>query len=213
MTGTKVNKETPDVKKDSFVYKFCITVCKWFLVSLLTLLCSIFVFTIGTSSCAALAVFREDTAEITGIFPRYFSCFRKFFRKTVPVFLLFIFVILLQVLNLSFYRQFIGEGSALYYTVMMVIIALMIAAAAVLRFYNYEVTFGEPLGIRELFRKSLSRLMRCLPAAGILALLDIGLAATIAGAPVVVPVLLIYPGFHAYLMCILAAWFENRVKS
>ena len=203
-------KAVPDTAKESFAYKFCVSVCKWFLVSLLTYLCSIPVVTMGTALCAALAVSREEYIDIREIFSSFFSRFGAYFKKTVLFFLLILLFIILQVLNLNFYQQFIESGTLLYYLVIGISIILILAAVSILRFYSYEVTFDEPLSFKQRLYKAFSRMMRCLPAAGILALLDIGLAATLMGAPVAIPLLFLYPGFSAYLTCVLINWFENR---
>ena len=208
----KKNTEAFDVKRDSFVYKFSNTVCKWFLVSLMFYFCSIPVFTIGTASCAAIAVTRVDFIDIREIFGSFFSYFRSYFKKTVPVFLLFVLFLLLQLLNLSFYHQFAETGTLTYYILTGIIIILIVAAVSVLRFYNYEVTCEEPVAFKQRFLNSLRRMMRCLPAVGLLALMDIGITATIASVPIVFPILFAYPGLHAFLMCIPILWFENKGK-
>ena len=202
--------ESFDLNKGSFFFKACNAVGKWFLVSLLTYLCSIPVLTIGTAACAALAVSRKDYADLRDIFSAYFTFFFAYFRKTIFVFLVFLLTVLLQMLNLSFYQQFAEPGSILYYAVMGIVLTLILAAVSVLRFYCYEVTLEEPVSFRKRLKNSLYRMMRCLPAAGLLILMDIGLAATIAGAPIVLPLLLIYPGFHAFLTCLLISRFEKR---
>ena len=201
-----------DVKTDSIVYRLCFSVGKWFLVSLLFWFCSIPVLTAGTAYSAALAVSREDHTYLRDIFSRYFSCFSACFKRTVPVFLLVSLFVLLQILNLSFYNQFFTRGTVVYYIAAGVVLLLTFTAVSVFRFYAFEITDNEPLTIKKCFARSVHRMLRCLPAAGILSLLDIGLAATIAGAPVVFPVLFIYPGFHAFLTCILILWFDSRVK-
>lgn len=212
MAGKGKNSEAFDVKRDSFAFRLCFSIGKWFLVSLLMYLCSIPVFTAGTAYCAALAISREEYPDLRDIFGSYFTCFSAFFKNTVPVFFVSLLIVLLQVLNLSFYNQFFQSGTALYYAAVGIILMLVIAAVSIFRFYAYEVTFAEALTFRQRFSKAMGRMMRCLPAAGILVLLDIGLAATIAGAPVVFPVLFIYPGFHSFLTCILISWFESRGK-
>ena len=208
----KRKKASPDSKTVSFVYRLCFAIGKWFLISLLIWFCSIPVFTAGTAYSAALAVSREDVADLRDIFSRFFSCFSSFFKRTVPVFLLLCLFILMQILNLSFYNQFFTTGTVIYYIVISVIILLTLTAVSIFRFYAFEITNDDLLTIRQSFSTAMRRMLRCLPAAGILALLDICLAATIAGAPVVFPVLFIYPGFHAFLTCILIAWFDSRGK-
>ena len=208
----KRKKAEAIIQTDSFVYRLCFSVGKWFLVSLLFWFCSIPVITAGTAYCTALAVSREDHADLRDIFSRYFSCFSTFFKRTVPVFLLLVLFILLQILNLSFYGQFFTTGTVISYIVSGVVLLLTLTAVSIFRFYAFEITNNEPLTIKKSFAAAINRMLRCLPAAGILALMDIGLAATIAGAPVVFPVLFIYPGFHAFLTCILIVWFENRGK-
>ena len=200
------------VKTDSFVYRLCFSIGKWFLVSLLFWFCSIPVITAGTSYAAALAVSREDIVDLRDIFSRFFSCFGNFFKKTLPVFLLVCLFVLLQILNLSFYNQFLNPGKVIYYIAAGVILLLTFTAVSIYRFYAFEITYNEPLTIRKSFSKAIHRMLRCLPVTGILALMDIALAATIAGAPIVFPVLFIYPGFQAFLTCILIQWFENRRK-
>ena len=104
----------------------------------------------------------------------------------------------MQILNLSFYNQFITKGTVYFYIVISVIFLLILTAVSVFRFYAFEITNNESLPIRKNLSIAMHRMLRCLPVAGILALMDIGLAATIAGAPIVFPILFIYPGFHAF---------------
>ena len=212
MADKKKTTGNPDAARDSFVYKFCFSICKWFLVSLLFYLCSLPIITIGTAACTAVAEFRDGALDVSDIFRSWFSHFAAYFKKTVLVFLLFLLTIMLLILNLSFYSQFAASGSLFYYTIMGLNILLIITAVSMLRFYNYEVTLEEDLPFKERFQNSVKRMLKCLPAAGILSLLDIALAATLAGAAVTIPVLLIYPGFHAFLTCRLIAWFDARGK-
>ena len=211
MAEKRKNAES-NVKTDSFVYRFCFSIGKWFLVSLLFWFCSIPVITAGTSYSAALAVSREDIADLRDIFSRFFSCFSSYFKRTVSVFLLLCLFILLQILNLSFYKQLFTAGKTIYFIVAGVILLLVFTAVSIFRFYAFEITDNESLTVRKSFSKAVYRMLRCLPVTGIMALMDIGLAATIAGAPVVFPVLFIYPGFQAFITCILIQWFENRGK-
>ena len=210
MAKERKNNGPADVTRDSFVYRLTALIGKWFLVSLLIWLCSIPVFTAGTAYCAALAVTRQDYPDLRMIFGSYFSHFSACFKKTAGVFLLVIALILLQVLNLSFYSRFLEPGTAVYYAVMGIVLLLILAVVSIFRFYCFEVTLDAPLTFKQRLLRALSRMMRCLPAAGVLALADIVLIATTAGAPVVIPVLLIYPGFHAFLTCLLITWFEGR---
>ena len=131
-------KNTPqafDVKRDSFVYRLCFSVCKWFLVSLLFYFCCIPVFTAGTALCAALAVSREEYFEVRDLFTGFFSFFSAFFRKTVPVFLVFLLVIAAFFCSLSFYHQFIETGTVPYYLLTGIMILLILTAVSVFRFY------------------------------------------------------------------------------
>ena len=118
MAKERKNNGPADVTRDSFVYRLTALIGKWFLVSLLTWLCSIPVFTAGTAYCAALAVTRQDYPDLRMIFGSYFSHFSACFKKTAGVFLPVIALILLQVLNLSFYSRFLEPGTAVYYAVM-----------------------------------------------------------------------------------------------
>ena len=208
MAEKRKNAES-NIKTDSFVYRLCFSIGKWFLVSLLFWFCSIPVITAGTSYSAALAVSHEDIADLRDIFSRFFSCFSTFFKRTVPVFLLLCLFILLQILNLSFYNQFFTKGTVVYYIAAGVILLLTFTAVSVFRFYAFETTNNEPLTIKKCFVGSIHRMLKCLPVTGILALMDIVLAVTIAGAPIVFPVLFIYPGFQTFLTCILIQWFDN----
>ena len=211
MAEPKKTVRSDDVNKNSFVYKFCFSVCKWFLVSLLFYLCSIPVFTIGTAGCTAVAEFRDGAQDIRDIFRSWFSHFARYFKKTVPFFLLFLLVLCLLILNLSFYNQFAASGSVLYYSMMGINIVLILTAVSLLRFYNYEVTLETDVSFKQRVRNAFLRMMKCLPAAGMLCLLDIALAATLAAAAsVVTPILFIYPGIHAFLTCLLIAWFDAR---
>ena len=207
----KKNAES-NVKTDPFVYRLCFSIGKWFLVSLIFWFCSIPIFTVGTAYSAALAVSREDIVDLRDIFSRFFSRFSSIFKRTVPVFLLLCIFILMQILNLSFYNQFITKGTVYFYIVISVIFLLILTAVSVFRFYAFEITNNESLPIRKNLSIAMHRMLRCLPVAGILALMDIGLAATIAGAPIVFPILFIYPGFHAFLTCVLIVWFDSRGK-
>ena len=117
--------------------------------------------------------------------------------------------VLLQILNLSFYNQFFTKGTVVYYIAAGVILLLTFTAVSVFRFYAFETTNNEPLTIKKCFVGSIHRMLKCLPDTGILALMDIVLAVTIAGAPIVFPVLFIYPGFQTFLTCILIQWFDN----
>lgn len=200
------------VQTDSLIYRLCFSIGKWFLVSLLFWFCSIPVFTAGTAYCATLAVSREDHADLRDIFGRYFSCFGACFKKTVPVFLLVSLFILLQILNLSFYNQFFTTGTMIHYIVAGVILLLIVTAVSIFRFFAFEISNNEPLTIRKSLSMAMRRMLRCLPAAGILALMDIALTAAIAGVPVVFPVLFVYPGFQSFLTCLLIMWFDSRGK-
>lgn len=210
MSGDRKQTGSADSKKDPLVYKICVGICRWFLVGLLTWFCSLPVFTIGAASCAALAVSREDDTDIRDIFGSYFSFFRVYFSKATPVFLLFLLFLLLQILNLSFYHQFSAPGTLLRYLLTGIILLLILTAVSLLRFYNYEITSGENLTFKQRFSKAFTGMMRCLPAAGLLALADIVILATIAAAPVAIPVLMIYPGFHAFLTCLLISLFSPK---
>ena len=202
MAEKKKNAQAFDIKRDSFVYRLCFSVCKWFLVSILFYICSIPVFTAGTALCAVLAVSREECLDIRDIISGYFSAFSAYFKKTVPVFLIFLPVMIGFFCSLTFYHQFFDAGTVPYYLMTGIMIFLILAAVSVFRFYCYEVTLGELISFRQRFSRALVRMMRCLPIVGILILLDIGLIATVAGAPIALPVLFAYPGFHAFLTCL-----------
>ena len=200
------NQSTP--LTDTPAYKLTNAIYRWFLVSLLWAVCSLPVVTAGAATAAALGEF-SDPENYYGhkLMREYFRRFRDCFLRSTALWVLFLLLTGLLVLDVSFYRQFTGStGWALP------------AAAAVLgnlmlgfvRFGLYAAATEEDSGFRQLVKRTARSMVLCLPIWAVMVAMDLAVLTTLVRVPYLLFLLVLLPGLCADMHCRLIRGFLQR---
>lgn len=204
------SKNKVEFRTDTLLYKTTNSILSWFTVSVLWLITSIPIFTVGASTCAAIAVFLDNSEA--GLAKTFFFEFRGSFKKSTVYTLCAELAAFIVILDISFYKQYSGITSKFSWMDFIAVLLILINVSA-FRFLCFEtVCSAGKYTITEILKKAMNRLLVNLPVAGVLFLMDIAIISTLIAAPVAMILLLLYPGIHADVFVRLVAWFNRRVQ-
>ena len=191
---------------DTPLYRLTAALSRWFAVSVLWLVCSIPIVTLGASTKAALAVFLPEKAPDKGTAGTFFQAFRSGFLRITTVWLLTLVLMALLGLDVLFYRQLSdGSGAVLTGTVLLL-------GTLLLNFFRLCCFCAEnaEAGLIPLFRNALQTGLRCLPVIGIFTAMDLAVFVTLVNVPYLLFLLILLPGLFAGIHARLICGFLNR---
>lgn len=194
---------------DTPIYRMTNTIYRWFAVSMLWLLCSLPVVTIGAATAAALQVFAAPDRG-PGLARAFFHSFRKYFSRATMLWLLLLALMGLLVLDAVFYQQ------------MMTSLPWLLPAAAVIlgnlllglfRFGCFAMVSGAYTGLKALLKQAAKTMVLCLPAWAVMVALDLVVVTTLIHVPYLCVSLVILPGVFANVHCRLIQSFLRRYEA
>lgn len=195
---------------DTPTYKLTNGIYRWFMVSILWLLCSLPVFTIGAATCAALGEFSDpenyDGHKLTKDFFRRFG---RCFTQGTLVWLIFAALVGLLVLDVTFYQQFTGSTGWVLPVLALVLGNVMLCFV---RFAFFRIAAEERVGFKELLKQALMQLLMCLPVWAIMTGIDLVVVSTLIQMPILLVLLIVLPGLYANVHCKLIHWFMRRYE-
>ena len=199
------------VLTDTPAYKLTNGIYRWLVISLLWLLCSIPVVTVGAATCAALGEFADPDnfyqhKLVRGFFRRFAQCF---VQGTLLWVLLLVALGLLFV-DVTFYQQFSGN-SGWGATVTALVIGNLLLCYA--RFGFFRIATEEPVSFGQLLKQSVKMLLMCLPMWAVMAAIDMVVISTLIRIPYFLIVLVLLPGLYANVHCMLIQRFMRRYET
>ena len=199
------NRSTP--LTDTPAYKLTNAIYRWFIISLLWFVCSLPVVTIGAASAAAMGEF-SDPENYYGhkLVRDYFSRFRRCFRYATGLWLLFLVLMGLLALDISFYQQFTGSTGWLLPAVAVLLGNLLLGFV---RFGGYAAV-DEHSGFRGFMKQTGKLMLLCLPIWAAMVAIDLAVVTTLISIPYLLFLLVILPGLYADLHCKLIRMFLRR---
>ena len=171
----------PTPLTDTPAYKLTNAIYRWFLVSLLWLLCSLPIITMGAASAAAMGEFSDPENYYGHKLVRDFFCrFRSCFVRSTLLWIGFLLLLLLLVLDISFYQQFTGNTGRLLPALAVV---LGNGLLGFVRFGGYAAATGENEGLKALLKQAGKTMLLCLPIWAVMVAMDLAVITTLIRIP------------------------------
>lgn len=203
------NPRTP--LTDTTIYRVTNSISRWFAVSMLWLLCSLPIVTMGAATTAAMSAFlKPEGGSLQDLVRGYFCSFRKWFSQATALWLLTLAALALLALDAAFYRQ------------MMKGLPWLLPAAAVIlgnlllglfRFGCFVMVSRERTGLKALLTQAAGMMVLCLPVWAVMVALDMAVVATLMRIPYLWVCLVILPGLYANMHCGLTQSFLRRFET
>lgn len=202
------NRSTP--LTDTPAYKLTNGIYRWFMVSILWLLCSLPVFTIGAATCAALGEFSDpDNFYSHKLTKDFFHRFARCFVQGTLVWLMFAGLIGLLVVDVTFYQQFTGSTGWVLPVVALVVGNALLGFA---RFAFFRIVGEEKTGMKHMLKQAGRQMLLCLPVWAIMTGIDLAVVSTLIQMPILMIMLVVLPGLYASVHCKLIQWFMRRYE-
>lgn len=193
---------------DTPIYRFTNCIYRWFAVSMLWLLCSLPLVTIGAATAAAMGEFsnpvNDEDHQLVRDFFRRFGC--SFFRATA-LWLGLLALAALLTLDVCFYRAAIQLHGHLLDVMALVFGNVLLGF---LRFGCFEAGKCRESGFFSFFRGTGRRMLLCLPAWTIMIGIDLVCVTTLIKIPSFCFLVVLLPGFLAQVHCRLICDFSDR---
>lgn len=196
---------------DTPLYRMTNGIYRWFAVSMLWLLCSLPLVTMGAATVAALKEF--SAPENSGphkLAGDYFRCFRKCLPRATALWLLTLALAGLLALDAAFYRQMLPGASWLLPGAAVILGNLLLGLA---RFGCFVIAVGKPGGFRDLLKQAAKTMVLCLPVWAVMVALDLVVVTTLTRIPYLCVSLVILPGLYANMHCRLIQSFLRRYEA
>lgn len=202
--------KTPTPLTDTPAYKLTNAIYRWFAVSLLWFFCSLPVFTAGAATAAAMGEFSDPENYYGHKLVRDFFCrFRACFLRATGLWLLFLILLGLLVLDISFYRQFTGNTGWFLPSLAVVLGNLLLGFV---RFGCYCAAADDAPGLKSLLKRSGRTMLLCLPIWAVMVAMDLALIATLVRIPYLLFLLVLLPGLIADIHCRMIQMFLRRYE-
>ena len=195
---------------DTPLYRMTSSISRWFAVSMLWILCSLPIVTMGAATAAAMETsLNPEGVSPQGLVKGYFGSFRKHFFRATGLWLLTLAALALLALDAVFYRQ------------MMKGLPWLLPAAAVIlgnlllglfRFGCFAMICRESTGLKALWKQAAGMMVLCLPVWAVMVALDLAAGTTLMRIPYLWVCLVILPGLYANLHCRLIQAFLRRYE-
>lgn len=195
---------------DTPAYKLTNAIYRWFMISLLWVLCSLPLITMGAASCAAIGEFSNPENYYGHKLVRdYFRRFRSCFVRSTVLWLIFVFLLGLLVLDLSFYRQFTGNTGWFLPALAVVLGNLLLG---IIRFATYTAAVTENAGLMILLKQAGKTMLLCLPMWAVMVGMDLAVVTTLIRIPYLLFLLVLLPGLFSDIHCKLIQMFLRRYE-
>ena len=203
------NQSTP--LTDTPAYKQTNAIYRWFAVSMLWVLCSLPIITMGAATAAAMGEF-SDPENYYGhkLVREYFRRIRACFFRVTALWVLFLLLIGLLALDVSFYRQFTWSTGWVLPAVAAILGNLLLG---VVRFGCFTSMTAETCGFRMLLKQAGKTMLLCLPIWAVMVAIDLVVITTLVRIPYLLFLLILLPGLYADIHCRLIQMFLRRYES
>lgn len=196
---------------DTPIYKLTNGIYRWFTVSLLWLLCSLPLVTVGAATAAALGEFSDpENVDAHPLVREYFKRFARCFAQGTALWLGFLALLVLLVVDVVFYQQFTGSHSWVLVVAALVLGNLLLGYT---RFGFFCLAATEKTGLTDLLKRSGRTMLMCLPVWAIMAAMDLVVVTTLIRVPYLVIGILVLPGVYANVHCMLIQKFLKRYET
>lgn len=194
---------------DTPLYRLTAALSRWFVVSILWLVCSLPIVTLGAATKASLAVFTLEECAQTGTTQKFFRAFRDGFGRVTVLWLLTLALMVLLGLDVLFYRHLSGGSGAVLTGIVLLLGNLL------LNFFRFGCFCAAetPVGFGTLLRKAGLTMLGCLPVVSIFAAMDLFLFVTLVNIPYLLFLIVILPGLLAYAHSRLIRGFRDRATA
>lgn len=196
---------------DTPAYKLTNAIYRWFMISLLWVLCSLPLITMGAASAAAMGEF-SDPENYYGhkLVRDFFRRFRDCFLRTTGLWLLFLLLTGLLVLDVSFYQQLTGSTGWILPALAVILGNLLLG---IVRFGGYTAAVTENSGLKNLLKHAGKTMLLCLPMWAVMVAVDLAVITTLVRIPYLLFLLVLLPGLYADIHCKLIQMFLRRYET
>lgn len=194
---------------DTPLYRLTAALSRWFVVSVLWLVCSLPIVTLGAATKASLAVFTPEEDVETGTAQKFFRAFREGFGRVTVLWLLTLTLLVLLGLDVLFYRHLSGGSGAVLTGIALLLGNLL------LNFFRFGCFCAAetPACFGALLRKAGLIMLGCLPVVGIFTAMDLFLFVTLVNIPYLLFLIVILPGLLACAHSRLIRSFRDRATA
>lgn len=195
---------------DTPLYRITSSISRWFAVSLLWLLCSLPIVTMGAATAAAMEASRDpEGGSPQGLVKGYFCSFRRHFFRATGLWLLTLAALALLVLDAVFYWQMMKSLPWLLPAAAVILGNLMLGF---FRFGCFAMVSRESTGWKPFLKQTAGTMVLCLPVWAVMVALDLVVVTTLTRIPYLLVGILILPGLYANLHCRLIQAFLQRYE-
>ena len=203
-------KNNPTPLTDTPAYKLTNGIYRWFVVTLLWILCSLPVITVGAATCAALGEFSDPENYYSHkLVKDYFRRFGSCFAQGTILWTAFLLLTGLLVLDVTFYQQ-LTNGPGWGMTVAMLVLGNCLLGYV--RFGFYQIAAEERVPFPRMLKQAGRKMLMCLPAWAIMAAVDLIVLSTLIRIPYLLVLLAVLPGIYANVHCLLIRMFMKRYE-
>lgn len=195
---------------DTPLYRMTSSISRWFAVSMLWLLCSLPIVTMGAATAAAMETsLNPEGVSPQGLVKGYFGSFRKHFFRATALWLLTLAALALLALDAVFYRQMMKNLPWLLPAAAVILGNLLLG---LFRFGCFAMICRESTGLKALWKQAAGMMVLCLPVWAVMVALDLAAVTTLMRIPYLWVCLVILPGLYANLHCRLIQAFLRRYE-
>ena len=203
-------KNNTSLLTDTPAYKLTNAIYRWCMISLLWALCSLPLITLGAASCAAMGEFSDPENHYGHKLVRdYFRRFRFCFVRSTGLWLMFVILLGLLALDLSFYRQFTGNTGWFLPALAVVLGNLLLGFV---RFGCFTAVSQKDADFRSFLKCSGKTMLLCLPIWAVMVALDLAVITTLVQIPYLLFLLILLPGLFSDIHCKLIQMFLRRYE-
>ena len=195
---------------DTPAYKLTNAIYRWFAVSMLWLLCSLPVITIGAATAAAMGEFSDPENYYGHKLVKDFFCrFGRCFLRATGLWLLLAALAGLLVLDITFYQQLTGSSGRILPVLAVILGNLLVGF---FRFGCYVAATDGEIRLGVLLKKAGKTMLLCLPIWAAMVGVDLAVVTTMIQVPYLMIVLILLPGLFADIHCKLIRMFLRRYE-
>lgn len=203
------NQSTP--LTDTPAYKLTNAIYRWFAVSMLWMLCSLPVVTMGAATAAAVGEFSDPENYYSHkLIREFFRRFRACFFRMTALWVLILLLGGLLVLDVSFYRHFAASSGWLIPAVAVILGNLLLG---LFRFGCYTAVTAQVCNFRAFLKLAGKTMLMCLPVWAVMVAIDLAMVTTLVRIPYLLFLLVLIPGLCADVHCKLIQMFLRRYES
>lgn len=186
--------KTPASLADSPAYKISNGVYRWLMVSLLWLLCSLPIVTVGAATVAGLGEFSDpENREAHPLVRDFFRRFRESLGCGTALWLSFLVLAALLVVDVTFYQQLSGS-QGMWMPLAALVLGMVLLG--LLRFSLSCVSRDPELTLKKALGAGFRTMVLCLPMWAMMVVMDLVVLTMLVQFPYLLVVLLLLPGIY-----------------